>query len=139
MPIGSLPDGEMMFHSDGAYDRHPYRYTMLYAVELPSEGGNTLFANLCKAYDALPDRLKVKLSACTALQEYYSGTVMRGQNIGQKNGSEGVNGQQADANINAEAQHSRSMRSGPTSDFEKFQQQRDADASAMMQQQPRNF
>ena len=45
------------------------------------------FANLCKAYDALPDRLKVKLSACTALQEYYSGTVMRGQNIGQKNGS----------------------------------------------------
>ncbi len=87
MPIGSLPDGEMMFHSDGAYDRHPYRYTMLYAVELPSEGGNTLFSNLCTAYDALPDRLKVKLSACTALQEYYSGTVIRGQNIGQKNGS----------------------------------------------------
>ncbi len=86
-PIGSLPDGEMMFHSDGAYDRKPYRYTILYAVELPSQGGNTLFANLYKAYDSLPPRLKRKLINCTGLQEYYSGTVIKGKNVGSKNGS----------------------------------------------------
>jgi len=85
-PIGSLPDGEMMFHSDGAYDRHPYRYTMLYAVELPSTGGNTVFANLYKAYEALPDDLKAKLAHCTAHQEYYAGTVIKGENVGHING-----------------------------------------------------
>ena len=61
-PIGSLPDGEMMFHSDGAYDRDPYRYTLLYAVELPSTGGNTLFADMYGAYDTLPGDLKRRLA-----------------------------------------------------------------------------
>lgn len=85
-PIGSLPDGEMMFHTDGAYDEHPYNYSLLYAVELPSTGGNTLFANMYKAYDTLPDDLKEKLATCTALQRYYSGTVQRGQHEGAYSG-----------------------------------------------------
>ncbi len=74
-PIGSLPDGEMMFHSDGAYDEHPYRYTLLYAIELPSVGGNTLFSNLYLAYETLPDELKRKLAGCHGVQGYYAGTV----------------------------------------------------------------
>ncbi len=45
-PIGSLPDGEMMFHSDGAYAKRPFRYTLLFAIEIPSVGGNTKFANM---------------------------------------------------------------------------------------------
>lgn len=85
-PIGSLPDGEMMFHTDGAYDEHPYNYTLLYAVELPSVGGNTLFANMYKAYETLPDDLKRKLADCTALQRYYSGTVQRGEYMGSYSG-----------------------------------------------------
>ena len=86
-PIGSLPDGEMMFHSDGAYDQDPYNYTLLYAVELPSTGGNTLFANMYKAYETLPGDLKRKLADCTAEQAYYSGTVLRGENVGAYSGS----------------------------------------------------
>ena len=85
-PIGSLPDGEMMFHTDGAYDEHPYNYSMLFAVELPSVGGNTMFANMYKAYETLPDDLKRKLASCTALQRYYSGTVQRGQHMGTYSG-----------------------------------------------------
>ena len=72
-PIGSLPDGEMMFHSDGQYDEHPYRYTMLYAVEVPSIGGNTLFANLYKAYQTLPNNLKKRLENVQAQHGYYAG------------------------------------------------------------------
>ena len=70
IPIGSLPDGEMMFHTDGAYDEHPYNYTMLFAIELPSSGGNTLFANMYAAFDALPDDMKRKLADCTAPVSY---------------------------------------------------------------------
>lgn len=85
-PIGSLPDGEMMFHSDGAYDEHPYKYSMLFAIELPSTGGNTLFANMYKAYETLPEDLKKKLASCTALQRYYSGTVQRDRHGGAYSG-----------------------------------------------------
>jgi taurine dioxygenase len=72
-PIGSLPDGEMFFHSDGSYDEHPYRYTTLYALEVPEHGGNTLFANLYKACETLPDALKRKLATCQAQHGYYAG------------------------------------------------------------------
>ena len=71
-PIGSLPDGEMLYHSDGAYAKRPYRYTLLYAMEIPSSGGNTLFANTAKAYEALPKILKSKLENCHAEHMYYA-------------------------------------------------------------------
>ena len=71
-PIGSLPDGEMMYHSDGAFSERPYRYTLLYAIEIPSVGGNTLFANTSKAYDALPAALKSKLANCHGEHLYYA-------------------------------------------------------------------
>ena len=71
--IGSLPDGDMMFHSDGQYDEHPYRYTMLYALEVPSVGGYTLFANLYKAFLTLPAELKGLLSNVKAQHGYYAG------------------------------------------------------------------
>ena len=45
-PVGALPDGEMQFHTDGAHREIPYRATTLYAIEIPSRGGETLFANL---------------------------------------------------------------------------------------------
>lgn len=76
-PIGSLPDGEMMFHSDGAYAKRPFRYTLLYALEIPKIGGNTIFANLYKAYEALPAALKNQLANVHAEHVYYAGTVQK--------------------------------------------------------------
>ncbi len=60
-PIGVLPDGEMQFHSDGAHRDSPYRATTLYGIKIPSRGGNTLFANLYAAYDALPQTTKDRI------------------------------------------------------------------------------
>ena len=59
--VGVLPDGEMHFHSDGAHRERPYRGTTLYALILPSRGGETKFANLTAAYEALDSGMKKRL------------------------------------------------------------------------------
>lgn len=68
--IGSLPDGEMWFHHDMCYDKAPHKGTFLYAMELPSTGGNTLFANMYAAYDKLSDDMKQRVRGKRALQIY---------------------------------------------------------------------
>lgn len=68
--IGSLPDGEMWFHHDMCYDRAPHKGTFLYAMELPSTGGNTLFANMYEAYDRLPEATRARIRGLAALQIY---------------------------------------------------------------------
>ena len=65
--IGAFGEGEFWFHIDGGYTPRPYRYTFLYAIELPSIGGNTMFANMYKAYEAVPAVLKEKLHGRKAL------------------------------------------------------------------------
>jgi taurine dioxygenase len=49
------------WHTDGAYDEVPFKATQLYAIAIPSRGGNTLFASMYAAYEALPQRLKERL------------------------------------------------------------------------------
>jgi alpha-ketoglutarate-dependent taurine dioxygenase len=66
-PIGAFGDGEFWFHIDSGYTPRPYKYTFLYGLELPSTGGNTLFANMYKAYEAVPPALKEKLKGKKAL------------------------------------------------------------------------
>jgi taurine dioxygenase len=68
--IGSLPDGEMHFHSDQCYLEKPANGTFLYAIEVPSEGGDTLFLNMYKAYETLPSELKARLDGRKALNAY---------------------------------------------------------------------
>lgn len=66
-PIGAFGEGDMWFHIDSGYSERPYNYTFLYALELPSTGGNTLFSNMYMAYDALPAEMKEKLKGRKAL------------------------------------------------------------------------
>jgi taurine dioxygenase len=66
-PVGAFGDGEMWFHIDSGYAQRPYKYTFLYAVELPSEGGHTLFSNMYRAYEAVPEPLKAGLAGLKAL------------------------------------------------------------------------
>jgi len=49
------------WHTDGAYDEEPFKATQLYALAVPSTGGDTHFASMYAAYDALPPRLKERL------------------------------------------------------------------------------
>ena len=78
--IGALPDGEMMFHSDQCYIERPCYATLLYAIEIPKQGGNTLFANMYKAYDALPAAMKTRLQGMYAehIYDYGSAPTQKG-------------------------------------------------------------
>jgi len=76
-PIGSLPDGEMQFHSDQCYLEKPAMGTFLYAIEVPSVGGDTLFLNLYKAYDTLAPEIKSRLAGLKAENIYLYGTTSR--------------------------------------------------------------
>jgi len=53
--------GAENWHTDGAYDAEPFKATQLYALAIPSRGGDTLFASMYAAYAALPERLKQRL------------------------------------------------------------------------------
>jgi len=81
--IGALPDGEMQFHSDQCYQEKPAMSSMLYAIEVPSAGGNTLFANAYKAYETLPDAIKRRLAGRKALHayDYDNASMKRGTQI----------------------------------------------------------
>lgn len=66
----ALEDGEMMFHYDQCYYENPALGSTLYAIEVPDEGGNTLFANCRLAYEALDDDWKARLHGLRALHYY---------------------------------------------------------------------
>ena len=59
-PIGNLGDGEAVWHADMTYVDVPPKAAMLHALEVPppEAGGNTHFANMFAAYEALPADLK---------------------------------------------------------------------------------
>ena len=53
--------GAANWHTDGAYDDLPFKATQLYALAIPSRGGDTMFASMYAAYEALSEELKAKL------------------------------------------------------------------------------
>ena len=69
-PIGGLGDGEIQWHSDQSYMLNPATGALLYALELPPEGGATLWVDLSAAYAGLPDRLKRAVEGRRAIFSY---------------------------------------------------------------------
>jgi len=57
-PIGNLGDGEAVWHADMTYVDVPPKAALLYSLEVPPTGGNTYFANMFAAYQAMPPDLK---------------------------------------------------------------------------------
>jgi taurine dioxygenase len=76
-PIGALPDGEMQFHTDQCHQAVPAKATVLYAIEIPSRGGNTLFANGYAAYATLPADIKARIAGRRALNAYDKDSTQR--------------------------------------------------------------
>lgn len=58
VPIGSLGAGEAVWHTDMSYQPQPPKASMLYALEIPSAGGNTWFCNMYRAWEEMPLPLK---------------------------------------------------------------------------------
>lgn len=65
------------WHSDVSCDEEPPLGSILYIKQCPPVGGDTLFANMYAAYDALSERMKTYLEGLKALhdgEELYRGT-----------------------------------------------------------------
>jgi alpha-ketoglutarate-dependent taurine dioxygenase len=84
-PIGALPDGEMHFHTDQCHQERPAMASMLYALEVPPAGGNTLFANGYTAYETLPPEIKRRIDGRKALNayDYETAATKRGTRLSQ--------------------------------------------------------
>ncbi|MEJ0017722.1 MAG: TauD/TfdA family dioxygenase [Acetobacteraceae bacterium] len=67
------------WHTDTPYLQEPAKATQLYALAIPSYGGDTLFASQYAAYDALPAALKARIANLNATYRY-SGR--EGKNLG---------------------------------------------------------
>lgn len=80
--IGALPDGEMHFHHDQIHSEVPHNGTLLYSLEVPSYGGDTLFASGYAAYDTLDQAIKSQLAGRRAFHHYNYGSTVRGDSRG---------------------------------------------------------
>jgi taurine dioxygenase len=70
---GALPDGEMYFHMDMCYLERPSMASILYAINIPKNGGDTLFANMYKAYEDLDEETKSFIEQRMAINSYDPG------------------------------------------------------------------
>src|SRR6266576_3742103 len=53
--------GNRLWHSDSSFKAIPAKYSLLHARRIPSKGGNTEFADMRAAYDALDDETKAEI------------------------------------------------------------------------------
>jgi taurine dioxygenase len=60
----------------------PSKATLLYSIEIPSAGGNTLFASGYAAYDTLDHAVRSKLEGCNATHHYNYGSTQKGDSRG---------------------------------------------------------
>lgn len=59
--VGGLGNSELVWHQDMTYKPVPPKANLLYALEAPKVGGDTLFYNLGKAYDSLPAEIRTRI------------------------------------------------------------------------------
>lgn len=68
-PVGNLGAGEAVWHQDMTYVATPPKGAVLYAVELPPAGGDTQFANMYAAYEALPEATRREIEGLRAIHD----------------------------------------------------------------------
>jgi taurine dioxygenase len=73
----SFPDGTRYipgegWHTDHSNDTRPPKATVLHAVTLPDQGGDTQFANMAAAYAALPKAIQQRIEGMLAIHVYQS-------------------------------------------------------------------
>jgi taurine dioxygenase len=68
-PIGAHNDG-IGWHTDYGFKAEPVMCTMLYAITVPPEGSDTLLADQCAAYAALPDEKRTRIDGLKMIHSY---------------------------------------------------------------------
>ncbi len=78
-PIGSLGDGEAVWHTDMSYLEVPPKASILYSLEVPPLGGNTSFCTMYGIYESLPQTLKDRIAGLKIKHDgtYNSGGYVR--------------------------------------------------------------
>ena len=64
------PESGRYWHSDLSYLDPPAKASLLYALEVPPTGGDTMFANMAAAYDALSQPLRTMLDGMYAIHDF---------------------------------------------------------------------
>ena len=65
-----LADAGSYFHTDYSYLQVPARATMLFSIEVPQVGGDTVFANQYAAYEGLPKATERRIEPLMAIHHY---------------------------------------------------------------------
>ena len=65
-----IDNGGAYWHTDISYKAKPPMGSLLYSLEVPPEGGDTLFADMYAAYDALSDEKKNRIDGLQAVHGY---------------------------------------------------------------------
>lgn len=68
-PVGAIRAGQY-WHTDCSYMERPTMASLLHAIDIPSYGGDTIFASTAGAYDELSDTMKSFLEGLTAVHDY---------------------------------------------------------------------
>jgi len=73
----TFPDGRRYIPGDGWHTDHsnavrPPKATVLHAVSLPDQGGDTQYANMAAAYEALPDSTRQRIGELMGIHVYQS-------------------------------------------------------------------
>jgi taurine dioxygenase len=78
-PIGSLGSGEAVWHTDMSYVEVPPKASILYALEVPAEGGDTSFVDMGAVYASLPEALRRRIAGLRVKHDgtYNSGGYVR--------------------------------------------------------------
>src|SRR3954447_6586040 len=80
--LGDVTPPVLMFHHDMIHADIPSKATLLYSIEIPSTGGNTLFASGYAAYETLDPAIRDRLERRKALHHYNYGSTIKGDNRG---------------------------------------------------------
>ena len=79
-----IPLGAMQLHQDGAYGERPTKQSLIFALELPSRGGDTLWASLAYAYDTLPADVQARIVNLDIRFNFDSATTIRDVSVWRK-------------------------------------------------------
>ncbi len=72
---GTFGKGELGFHSDQTYYAHPMKAIMLYGLEVPAKGGETLFVNTAAIVSSLTTAQQREFDALEVLHEFDYGAL----------------------------------------------------------------